>query len=1515
MDLNPTYGAQELLENLSHGSGKKSPSSGSASKNKSSSSNTNSSSKSGNRGDGSYGGGGGGNKGFGPLSSSLGGSGSAHVDEAYRRLGQRLSLQAHGDILPREPPPIVTIEATNYGAFRPYNNEKAADAEKMDMEQQSQPQDLGSNSSSIPEDQVARFCENPQPSGRSMKVAKTRYSDHGDHTKRIRSESLLRKLTYEAKHTFRQWEQAMTMQQHHHKKPEAAASMDAKLSPQRYAFSQLSIEGGGGGSSMASSDSGNMAARQNRHAPPRSTGEQLGLAWADRSSHHQLHHHLRIGGGGGGSGAMGMGKGLLSAVLEVHSDSNTSASGPVAAERSTNRNSPGSQSISTKGSIAVSSHGANSNGNGNGSHYGNGNGSIHSGAPVGAAAATVIARGKCLTNPSQPVTNDGHDNVDGNLIVHENDLIVVPRKGMHSIKPNNTHPTRRASEFRVQSLLGQGTFAQVFQCLLATTGETVAVKIVKNKPAYTRQATIEIDVFRALVQQQQHDDESKQRSGSSVVSGTTGAATTTSGSSGGSSSRSGGTQQKDYMVNLICYFMYRSHLCLVFELLGLNLYEVLKRRQFRGLPLTVVRSIVLQSVEGVKELSQKGIVHCDLKPENILFASDEAVREVVNAGETTISQNHRNSNKGEGAAMMASQQFMKKQPPSNTTAAADASGGSDESRGNSVEGDQSSGSSSNAQTIQMGNVANSICGPSRSTKLIDFGSACFEGHTAHTYIQSRFYRSPEVLIGLPYDSAIDMWSLGCVTAELFLGLPILPGVHEHDQLCRITEMIAKIPDWMLDQGSKASKFFIKFVTRPASGKSPETSTSDDGSSGGSGQSPKLGPSSRASPAPPQTQWRLKTLREYIVSLSQNDINKKGGLAKLETQPGNRYFRRTRLPDILTLHAQNLQGEERELVPAFIHFLYGLLDPDPWKRWTAFQAMQHPFLTGALHQLRRKTERDKFDPKDTNHANLHLEFYWKPPWDPAICRRKLLNVQKMREKQQAMRRSLASTRPTTPRGSAQRLGSVSPNMTSGPPTQVSQDQSVDSRQSAQQHKQGLMFSQRITASSSSLSDLGNPGYQAQIALGSPATTSGAFHNMDYQTETGARSFNSAGYIPGTGVVNQGDLGIALQRPGVVPAAGGDSVQSHYSSYSCNQSTGSNSYVFDQSIPHSVYHQKQEPMNLPGSLPQVGPTFPQPMITSAYGSADHINPMFSHSQFSGLGGTSVDAEMQGRQFQPTPSSAASSVTMEGQGLFAPHLAPTNLQAQQTYFQQQGYMQAPQQPFQQSYDRQIGEPHSQQLPQLFTGMQPQQVDFAQLSALQQQATFQSQFSSFQQTSGQPQQQTGQRQQSQPLSHQQQYSIPQQPVILAQSNAPGGGFYYVATSATGQPIILQPVGLLNQQTPGQPQQYSDSSMQFQQAQMMMQGQPQMMVPSQPFQQQPYGQQQFQQQQQQQQFMMGQQYIQQPQQQLTQQQQQPQQQQGGGRHGAQTHEQHNRRYQQSSRRSNQRNQRRPHYEGSGTSM
>ena len=48
----------------------------------------------------------------------------------------------------------------------------------------------------------------------------------------------------------------------------------------------------------------------------------------------------------------------------------------------------------------------------------------------------------------------------------------------------------------------------------------------------------------------------------------------------------------------------------------------------------------------------------------------------------------------------------------------------------------------------------------------------------YQYIQSRFYRSPEVLLGIPYDLAIDMWSLGCILVEMHTGEPLFAGKNE-----------------------------------------------------------------------------------------------------------------------------------------------------------------------------------------------------------------------------------------------------------------------------------------------------------------------------------------------------------------------------------------------------------------------------------------------------------------------------------------------------------------------------------------------------------------------------------------------------------------------------------------------------------------------------------------------------------------------------------------------------------------
>lgn len=146
------------------------------------------------------------------------------------------------------------------------------------------------------------------------------------------------------------------------------------------------------------------------------------------------------------------------------------------------------------------------------------------------------------------------------------------------------------------------------------------------------------------------------------------------------------------IVRLITNFSFRGHLCLVFELLSYNLYDLLRNTNFRGVSLNLTRKFTSQLCSALEFLSRQDlqIIHCDLKPENILLVN-----------------------------------------------------------------------------------------PKRSAiKLVDFGSSCHVNEKVYQYIQSRFYRSPDVLLSLDYTMAIDMWSLGCILVELHTGEPLFAGQHE-----------------------------------------------------------------------------------------------------------------------------------------------------------------------------------------------------------------------------------------------------------------------------------------------------------------------------------------------------------------------------------------------------------------------------------------------------------------------------------------------------------------------------------------------------------------------------------------------------------------------------------------------------------------------------------------------------------------------------------------------------------------
>ena len=100
-----------------------------------------------------------------------------------------------------------------------------------------------------------------------------------------------------------------------------------------------------------------------------------------------------------------------------------------------------------------------------------------------------------------------------------------------------------------------------------------------------------------------------------------------------------------------------------------------------------------------------------------------------------------------------------------------------------------------------------IPGGFKNIKIIDFGSSCFIGQQRYEYIQSRFYRAPEVILGIKYGPPMDIWSFGCIVIEMMIGKPIFPGCDEHEQIEMLMEVFGPPPKEIINECSRRREFF------------------------------------------------------------------------------------------------------------------------------------------------------------------------------------------------------------------------------------------------------------------------------------------------------------------------------------------------------------------------------------------------------------------------------------------------------------------------------------------------------------------------------------------------------------------------------------------------------------------------------------------------------------------------------------------------------------------------------------
>ena len=236
-----------------------------------------------------------------------------------------------------------------------------------------------------------------------------------------------------------------------------------------------------------------------------------------------------------------------------------------------------------------------------------------------------------------------------------------------------------AFRYEIQSIIGKGAFSQVLKCIDHKTKQSVAIKVIINTEEMFEQGQFELEILNHL-----------------------------------------NLEDNNYnIVQVFDHFNFRSHICIVFEVLGLNLYEYCKLQNHRKLIIKQIKLISTQILTALLYCHSKGIVHCDIKPENIVFQSDN----------------------------------------------------------------------------------NLLC------KLIDFGSSCFIGHERFEYVQSRFYRAPEVILGCRYGTSADIWGLGCVITELITGHSLFPGQTEIEMLEMFIEVIGQPPLDLIENSKKKKEFF------------------------------------------------------------------------------------------------------------------------------------------------------------------------------------------------------------------------------------------------------------------------------------------------------------------------------------------------------------------------------------------------------------------------------------------------------------------------------------------------------------------------------------------------------------------------------------------------------------------------------------------------------------------------------------------------------------------------------------
>ena len=342
-------------------------------------------------------------------------------------------------------------------------------------------------------------------------------------------------------------------------------------------------------------------------------------------------------------------------------------------------------------------------------------------------------------------------------------------------------------------------------------------------------------------------------------------------------------RHESHILRLLGAFYFTAHLCLVMELCGQSLLSYMKAQPNHRVSIEIIRKIAFQLCISLAFVGSCNMIHGDIKPENVLLTQPLPSSQPTSTNDMSNNNNNNNVNNN------------------NIQNSNNDRTNIDSSTNNNI----SSSSSSIPLSTTTSNSSHSA-----NIKLIDFGNA-MTGNEASLYyddfdVQTLYYRAPEVLLGVSFNCAIDMWSLGCVLMELATGKPLFHCTSNKELFIAMIKCLGPMPILPFLNG----KFVKKYFTHPSYTYTPSPVTSP------SAQTSQLISSSLQA-----TQSYSQSFTSHTPPVSQTDTSHYHYLARLNSI------------------SKALHSRDRD----FVSFLCGLLEYDPQQRLTPLQALFHPFF--------------------------------------------------------------------------------------------------------------------------------------------------------------------------------------------------------------------------------------------------------------------------------------------------------------------------------------------------------------------------------------------------------------------------------------------------------------------------------------------------------------------------------------------------------------------------------------------